>query len=77
MLLDDLPPPFNLLPTVTGVMRVMRRLLSVSAGFEKFRDLADDANDDDDGHHQEEYRVLMVKLIKRYFIRMAQINRSD
>uniref|UniRef100_A0A2S2QFU4 Short transient receptor potential channel 3 n=1 Tax=Sipha flava TaxID=143950 RepID=A0A2S2QFU4_9HEMI len=77
MLLDDLPPPFNLLPTVTGVMRVMRRLLSVSAGFEKFRDLADDANDDDDGHHQEEYRVLMVQLIKRYFIRMAQINRSD
>jgi hypothetical protein len=72
MLLDDLPPPFDLLPTVTGVMRVMRRLLSVSAGFEKFRDLADG-----DGHHQAEYRALMVELIKHYFIRIAQIDRSE
>jgi hypothetical protein len=76
MLLDDLPPPFNLLPTTTQFMRVMRRLFSSSAAYKRIRDdVVDDINDVH--RRQSQYRALMTELIKRYFIRTTQIDRFE
>ncbi|VVC45159.1 Ion transport domain,Transient receptor potential channel, canonical,Ankyrin repeat-containing [Cinara cedri] len=68
MLLDNLPPPFNLLPTTATVSRTFK---SMSVRFNGGYAEMDDA-DDAAVNGSAEYRGLMVELIKRYFTHRNQ-----
>ncbi|XP_060848493.1 short transient receptor potential channel 4-like isoform X2 [Rhopalosiphum padi] len=68
MLQDDLPPPFNLLPT-TGLLFCAKRYVSKSSRGYSFLP-GDDGRGDFDSRSTAaapEYRDLMAEIIKRYF----------
>ncbi|XP_008183081.1 short transient receptor potential channel 6-like [Acyrthosiphon pisum] len=68
MLLNDMPPPFNLLPT-TGLLFCAKRLVSNSShGYSRMP--GDDGRGDLDSRstaEDPEFRNLMTEIIKRYF----------
>lgn len=70
MLLDDLPPPFNLLPTLNTLITLKNGL---------FTAVSRDGNPDDGNDKQYdsvEFRALNSEIIKRYFTHKAQMNRT-
>jgi len=68
MLMNDMPPPFNLLPT-TGLLFCAKRLVSKSSrGYSRVP--GDDGRGDLDSRstaEDPEFRELMTEIIKRYF----------
>jgi len=64
MLMDDLPPPFNLLPTTRLLIRLAKRTFT-AAGY-------DDLQEEDPA----QFQALTTELIKRYFMHKIELGRS-
>lgn len=79
MLLDDLPPPFNLLSLAAGLAagyreRWKREVADQGGG----GGTKDDEDDEDDNYEDDpaKTRALMAELIKRYFTHKEQADKS-
>lgn len=66
MLLDDLPPPFNLLPTTRLVVRMVKWISASSSGYTELDSAPDDKED------KAAFQALMTELVKRYFTNRNQ-----
>lgn len=65
MLLDDLPPPFNLLPTTRLMVRMVKWMSSSSS--RGYTEMISSTSEDDGGKNDTpKFRALMSVLIKRY-----------
>ncbi|XP_060847002.1 short transient receptor potential channel 4-like [Rhopalosiphum padi] len=73
MLLDDMPPPFNLLPTA-GWLIGAKRFVSKSDGYAKLS--SDGWRGDGRKSKQDatEFRELMAEIIKRYFMHRTHVD---
>ncbi|XP_025208592.1 short transient receptor potential channel 6-like [Melanaphis sacchari] len=77
MLLDDMPPPFNLLPTADWLVGV-RRFMSKSDGYDRLSLNGGRGGYDGDGRQSKqdvtEFRELMTEIIKRYFMHRTHVD---
>lgn len=79
MLLDDLPPPFNLLSLAAGLAasyRERRKREATGDGGNKDDEDGKDDNLDDYEDDPAKTRALMAELIKRYFTHKEQADKS-
>lgn len=73
MLLDDMPPPFNLLPT-TGLLWCATRLVTKSSSSRDYSRLPGADIDEPPTGASPEFQQLMTEIIKRYFTHRAHID---
>ncbi|XP_027845302.2 short transient receptor potential channel 6-like [Aphis gossypii] len=75
MLMDDMPPPFNLLPTAGWLIRA-KRIVSRNHGYDRLS--SDGERGGYDGRYSKqdatEFRELMTEIIKRYFMHRTQVD---